>query len=336
MFLLFSNAQSDILCVHRVRVIHTFFDSTNFARCASHFSFIVAAFPSHTPSIPPHSTALHLTVSQNIQHHKSDPFSLWISSKAREAQQWANERTNEKKCHEKSIIGGTEREGEDKRGMCGCRRIHFQGWEVILHVKMVERWEGLWMTRVWKSWKRFSWYDEVNYFIFIFSSHPRNFLPIRWYSTSNSHHCLILVPLNLLLLILFATDIAADSVLCSVCILYVIFLLLPFASAHAWVGNIIEFCILMLSVGFFFLFSHSSRLILLLLSYYYFRCINLYSFYDSQGSQKEKIRMWGVERMECEEKRFPFFIFSFRLWFFSFVYFSDFTCFGKGDLRRRK
>lgn len=32
MFLLFSNALSDILCVHRVRVIHTFFASTNFAR----------------------------------------------------------------------------------------------------------------------------------------------------------------------------------------------------------------------------------------------------------------------------------------------------------------
>jgi hypothetical protein len=156
MFLLFSSAWNDIFCVHSQSYTHIF----RLAKPHSNPQFLPQT-PTNFPS-------------QNIQHHKSDPF-RWM-----------------------------QRERE--------RRVE---WECYTQ----------------RHRKRFSWYDEVNYFIFIF--------------------CCLLPQLMLELVML-----------CFVCF----------------------------GLGFF-------RLCLLLL------CINLYSFYYTQGSQ---------EREEREEN-LSYFL---RLWFF--------------------
>lgn len=67
--------------------------------------------------------------------------------------------------------------------VCGCWKahFHFQGWEVIQHVEIVNEWHEN------KCSRRFGWYDEVSYFLFIlfcqssalyFSSTAKHFHPI--------------------------------------------------------------------------------------------------------------------------------------------------------------
>lgn len=104
MFLLFSSASSDILCVHRVRVIHTFFASTNLAFACSHFPRFILILHQFL------SVSHHLTVSQNIQHHKSDPF----FSAVNKSEAKASSEYKKKSCQERWSSGDGEERREKK------------------------------------------------------------------------------------------------------------------------------------------------------------------------------------------------------------------------------